>query len=282
MKTLQLIILLTICVVLAACTHSRKEPVINPVALANAQRIDSIKTMIENNNISQAQEQLTSAFADGFQHPMAYYLQGLIHFNVDQRKRYAQSIEWFEKAISASPQWLEPRLFLARACIKDQRLFRAQQVFEEINHLAAHSAVGPYGLALIDSMNGKTASAVKYCDEALQRNQWHEATILLRARLAARQNNVEQQRKYYQRLVYINPLQAEAHYALGEISLSSGRHADAQRSFERSYELIPNAKTARQLADLAVHRKDEQARRLWLKRAGNAKSVDFIDNDGIE
>lgn len=255
---------------------------ITPLALANAQRMDAIKALIETGDIAQAQVQLTAAFDDDFQHPMAFFLQGLIHFNADTRERYAQSISWFEKAIATSPQWLEPRLFLARACLKDQRLQRARQMFTEIDLLAAHSAVGPYGLALIASLNGKNEQAIEYCDQALRRNEWHEAALLLRAQLAGQQNNSNQQRHYYQRLVNINPEQAEAHYALGEISLNSSRLADAQRSFERSYQLHPSERTARQLADLAVQRNDESARQMWLKRAGSNKPTPENDDENTD
>ncbi len=252
---------------LIACREQEPDPQQQATQL-HAQRMDSIRRHIESGDTSKAQSALTEAFNAGYQHPMAFFLQGRIHMASHTKSGAAASIPWFEKAINASPNWNEARLYLAQACIRDNRLQRAEQLFSEINTISPHSPVGPYGLALIDSTNGLTEACIEHLEEAFKRDHQYGPALLLRAKMAAKQNQISLQRKYYERYIHIDPLHAGAHFALGDVAQRQGRLGDAQRSFERSYELIPDPATAKRLAEIAAAHNDEATRQKWLERAG--------------
>ncbi len=259
--------LMCICYCLCACRFEpeKKE---NPQAATHAATMDSIRAFIDAGNISRAQSALDQAFADGFKHPMAYFLQGRISMSEGDAESAAASIPWFEKAITASPGWVEPRLLLAQACIRDNRLRRAEQLFHDIDTLIPHSATGPYGLGLIDSLDGLQEQAVAHIDEALKRSPDYGPAIILRAQLAGKQNQEGLQRSLYERYIAIDPQHAGAHLALGKLYQKNGRLDDAWRSFKRSYALQANSDTARLLAELANLRNDQEQQQFWLKRAG--------------
>ena len=230
--------------------------------------MDNIREFIDAGDISSAQAALDSAFADGFIHPMAFFLQGRIRMADGTAEAAALSIPWFEKAIAASPAWIEPRLLLAQACIRDNRLRRAEQLFAEIDTLIPHSATGPYGLGLIDSLDGLDDEAIAHIDEALKRSPEYGPALILRAQLAGKKNQENLQRQLYERFIAIDPQHAGAHFTLGQLYQKNGRLDDAWRSFKRSYDFQANSDTARRLAEIANLRNDHAAQAYWLKRAG--------------
>lgn len=253
-----------------------------PQVTAHAQRMDQINAYIDQGETSKAQAALQEAFDTGYQHPMAYYLQGRIHMAAGTRAGAAASIPWFEKAIAASPNWYEPRALLAQACIRDSRLQRARQVFSDIDRIYPRAAIGPYGMALIASLNGQTETCIALLDEALDRFPEYGPALLLRAQMARKQGDELAERRYFERYIVINPLDPAAHSALGRLAERSKRYADARRAYERSYELRPDPDTARRLAELAARRNDAEERALWLKRAGAGSSDENIDNKQVK
>ena len=241
----------------------------NDQAAEHAKQMDVIRKHLDNGDIQRAQDALQAALASGYEHPMAHFLQGRIYCAAGTREGYAQSIPYFEKAIAASPAWIEPRLLLAQSCIRDGRHVRARQLFEEINRLQPHSATGPYGLGLIAALDGKNEEAITQLDESLSRNPDFGPALLKRASLS---RDTQQQRHYYERYIAVDPMHAGAHAEIGGIYQKLGRSSDAWRAFERSYELAPNPETARRLAELAANKGDLELRNRWQKKAGMGTS----------
>lgn len=254
--------LLMLC--LGAC-RSLPEDKPNTQAAEHAKQMDLIRQHLENGDVQRAHDALQKALASGYEHPMAYFLQGRIYAAAGTREGYAQSIPCFEKAIAASPAWIEPRLLLAQSCIRDGRHVRARQLFEEINRLQPHSGTGPYGLGLIAALDGKNEVAISHLDEALTRNPEFGPALLKRASLST---DTQEQRQFLERYLAIDPLHAGAHAEIGGIYQKLGRSFDAWRSFERSYQLAPNPETARRLAELAANKGDIELRNHWQKKAG--------------
>lgn len=259
-------LLICCCFFLLHCSRPVEAPP-NTQAINHASTMDSIQAQLDKGDIERAQTALTKAFNDGYEHPMAFYLQGRIYLAQSNKNSAANSIPWFEKAIAASPAWIEPRLLLAQACIADKRLRRAEQLFEELNALLPEGATGPYGLGLIDMIDGKDDQAVIHFDEALKRNPNYGPALMNRASIAGKRGDHTYQRELLERYIALDPVNSQAHFAIGVLFHKLNRLNDATRSFKRSYELNPDTETARRLADLAIQKQDEEEQKYWLERA---------------
>ena len=85
----------------------------NDAAAQHAHQMDLIRRHLDNGDIQRAQNALQGALKSGYEHPMAFFLQGRIHCAAGTQAGYAASIPWFEKAISASPAWIETALVIS-------------------------------------------------------------------------------------------------------------------------------------------------------------------------
>ncbi|MBA2480160.1 MAG: tetratricopeptide repeat protein [Planctomycetes bacterium] len=238
-------------------------------SLAESRGIDEAQRLIDDGLYDQARARLDALVAQGSRHPQVFSLQAQLAY---QQGDAEIAIPWCDRAIEASPLWIEPRIILAHCYVRVKRLAAAASVFEDLDRIAPDSPWGPYGMGVIAAMRGDTVGAASLLDRALGREADHAPSLEARANLARMVQDVGLEERLLGRYVAVEPSSAAAHARLGELALGAGRRDDARRWLERAYALDPQPAVARQLAELARHRSDAAAVRLWSQRGGVAPS----------
>ncbi len=240
-------------------------PTPSPATMAEARDIDEAQQLVDDGLFDQARAKLDALFARGCRHPQALILEAKLAY---QQGDFDAAMPWCDRAVDASPLWIEPRVLLAQCCIRTKRLANAASVYEDLDRIAPESPWGPYGMGVVAAMRGDTAGASKQLDIALARDQRHSPSLEARAGLARMVQDPALEESLLRRYVAVEPLDAAAHARLGELARAADRREDARRAFERSYEIAPLPITARQLADLARQRGDSAEARRWNQIAG--------------
>jgi tetratricopeptide (TPR) repeat protein len=233
--------------------------------IEEAKQIDEAQGLVDDGMFDQARAKLDALFAKGCRHPQAMIIEAKLAY---RQGDFEQAIPWCDRALEASPLWVEPRVLMAQSYLKLKRYAAAASSFEDIDRIAPDSPWGPYGMGVIAAMRGDAGTASKELDRALARDGKHAPSLEARAGVARMQQDRALEEKLLQRYVVEEPLDAFAIERLGELARASDRLEDARRAFERSYELARLPDSAKQLAELARQRGDEADERLWSGRAG--------------
>lgn len=230
-----------------------------------SRRLDEIRRLVDDGLYAQAKVKLDALLATDAVQPQAFYLKAQLH---RQQGEHEQALHWCDRAIAASPYWVEPRVALAQSYLKLKRLAAAENVFGDLDRLAPKMAWGPYGMGAIAGMRGDLKRATTLLDDALGRDPRHAPSLRVRANLAAQAGDAALEERLLGRYLAEVPAAAWAHVRLGELAIGANHLADARSSFLHAYELQPDAGTARRLAELAQRRDDHAEARLWQERAG--------------
>lgn len=233
--------------------------------LIEARRIDEARRLFDDGLYDQAHASLAALFTDGSAHPLAYHLQAQLHA---QRGDFSQATAWCDKAIAASPWWVEPRILLAQCFIKDKRLASAETVFADIDRLAPLSPWGPFGQGAVALMRGDRDRAVSLIDAALGRDANHLPSLKARIELAGWLKQDDLEDRLLSRYLQQDPDAAWAHARLGALALATNRFEDARRAYVRAYALSPDRSLAQCLAEIAQRRGNDADAVLWQERAG--------------
>jgi tetratricopeptide (TPR) repeat protein len=233
--------------------------------LAEVNELDAIQQLVDDGLFDSARKRLDTLISKGTQHPQAFLLRAQLHY---QRGELDDVLVWAKKAVETSSNWIEPRLLLAQAFIRLKRFSAAESVLSDLDRLAPHLPWGPFGMGSIAAMRGEFARATTLIDTALQRDARHVPSLRLRIRLAQQNNNPHFEEQLIGRYLDEIPDAAWAHERLGELALANNHLADAQRSYQRAYELQPSQNTARRLAEIAQRSNDSAEATYWQSRAG--------------
>lgn len=241
------------------------KPQASAASLEESRKLDEIRQLVDDGLYDQARTHLDALLATNTVQPQAFYLKAQLH---RQQGEHELALPWCDRAIAASPYWIEPRVSLAQSYLKLKRLAAAESVFSDLDRLAPKMAWGPYGMGAIAAMRGDLKRATTLIDEALGRDPRHAPSLRVRANLAAQSGDAEFEERLLGRYLTEAPAAAWAHARLGDLAISANHLEDARRSFLHAYELRPDATTARRLAELAQRRDDHAEARLWQERAG--------------
>ncbi len=234
-------------------------------SLEESRKLDEIRQLVDDGLYDQARVKLDALLATNAVQPQAFFLKAQLH---RQQGEHEQALPWCDRAIAASPYWIEPRVALAQSYLKLKRLAAAENVFGDLDRLAPKMAWGPYGMGAIAGMRGDLKRATTLIDEALSRDPRHAPSLRVRANLAAQSGDAEFEERLLGRYLAEVPSASWAHARLGELAVSANHLEDARIDFLHAYELQPDATTARRLAELAQRRDDHTEARLWQERAG--------------
>lgn len=234
-------------------------------SLEESRKLDEIRQLVDDGLYDQARTKLDALLATDAVQPQAFFLKAKLH---RQQGEHEQALPWCDRAIAASPYWIEPRVLLAQSYLKLKRLAAAENVFGDLDRLAPKMAWGPYGMGAIAAMRGDLKRATSLIDDALGRDPRHAPSLRVRANLAAQSGDAEFEERLLGRYLTEAPGAAWAHSRLGELAISANHLEDARLSFLHAYDLQPDAGTARRLAELAQRRDDHAEARLWQERAG--------------
>ncbi len=232
--------------------------------LAESRQLDSIQHAMDEGLYERARKQLNALIQDGCQHPTVFHLEAKLLF---QQGNFEAALPWCDRAIAASPYWVDPRVVLAQCYIRLKRLAGAENVYGDLDRLAPRLAWGPYGIGVVALMRGDQQRATTLLDEALRRDPQHAPSLRVRAELAQGKDAVLEE-NLLGRLIALEPDSAWAFARFGELALAANKLDDAHRAFLRSYELEPDTTTARRLAELAQRRDDAVEAKHWQERAG--------------
>lgn len=246
------------------------DPHPSPATLAEAQEIDAAQRLLEDGQFEQARVELDAMYARGNRHPQALMLQARLAF---RQNEWARAVQWCDRAVAASPLWVEPRVMLAQAQLKLERHAAAMSAFEDLDRIAPDSPWGPYGMGTIAAVRGDQATAARELERALTRDAAHAPSLESRAGLARLQGDHATEERMLSRYVASEPLDAFAHVRLGQLARMHDRTEEARRAFERAWSLAPLPEAARQLAELARARGDHAEDRQWSHRAGLARAA---------
>jgi tetratricopeptide (TPR) repeat protein len=193
------------------------------------------------------------------------------------------AIPWCEKAVAASPSWIEPRLLLARVYLKLERPAAAGSVYEDIDRLAPWSPWGPYGVGWVAWMRGDRERAAARFDEALKRDPDHLPSLRVRAAVAQAAGDAAAEARCLSRALVLMPEDPALHLRLADLAQAQERQEDVRRHLERAWSLDPRPATAHRLADLARLRGDPEDLARWTARAGDRRPVEgaTLTNDEV-
>ncbi len=281
MKTTVLLALLPLLQLLVGCSRDANHTGIgmfnraeqpSAATIDEAKRLDEVQRLYRDGLFDRAGLALDVLLADGSRQPQAFLLKARL---TRQAGDLEGTIPWCGKAIEASPSWVDPRILLAQTYLKLERHSAAANVFADIDRLAPRGPWGLYGQATVAAMRGDHATATVFADQALERDPDHEPSIQLRAQLARLAGDAANEERMLVRLTALDPLEPSIRVRLGELSQAGGRLEDAQRQFQRAYELEAHPATAAKLADLARLANDPEGERRWnARRVAGASPVD--------
>lgn len=259
-----------LCLLALAACGGRKgaEPLFNPRTppdTAEARQVDAARLLYEQGLYDRARASLDALLNAGCAHPEALLLRARL---AAQAGDHAGALPWCDRAIAASPFWTEPRVLLAQLHLKLERPAAAEAVFVDIERLDPKGPWGPWGQGMVAQLRGDQARARILLDRALEREPDHRPALEARARLAALAGEAEREQALLRRLTARRGEDAGTLARLAELARQQGRHEDARRDYERSWELEPQPATARALAELAASRGDEDAAVRWRARGG--------------
>ena len=265
--------LISVSTLLASCGGSghtgagmfNDPPRASAASLAEAQRIDAVRALYQDGLYDRARAALDQLLADGSRHPQAFLLKAQL---TRQAGDPAGAIPWADRAIAASPAWIEPRILLAQIYLGLERWSAAADVFAAIERLAPKGPWGPYGQGAVAARRGDTALAARFVDTALERDPDHLPSLELRVGLARVGGDRVTEERTLAHVAALAPESAAVRVRLGALAQSAGRLEEARRHLLRGYELEPRPTTALQLAQLARLLGDEPQELYWNSRAG--------------
>ena len=236
-------------------------------SLAEAQRIDAVRALYQDGLFDRARVALDQLLTDGSRHPQAFLLKAQL---TRQAGDPAAAIPWADRAIAASPAWIEPRILLAQIYLGLERWSAAADVFAAIERLAPTGPWGPYGQGAVAARRGDTALAARFVDTALERDPDHLPSLELRVGLARMGGERVTEERTLSHIAGLDPNSAGVRVRLGELAQAGGRLEEARRHLLRAYELEPRPTTAQQLAQLARLLGDSADEQYWNAQAGTS------------
>ncbi|MFW5844880.1 MAG: tetratricopeptide repeat protein [Planctomycetota bacterium] len=253
---------------LAACTRAGSEPTVAESSLEPARRMDRLEELVAQGAYSEAADLLDRYLGEGLAHPRAFLLKGrLLERGEDEVAGATAAMPWYQRAIDASPRWVEPRLALAEAQITAGRLDSAAISVDGIQRLLPEHPAGPYGQGVIARIRGDLATAETRFADALRRDPDFVPALRQSVLLARQRGDRVTQRRHLERLIGLVGNEADLLIALGRLDEADNRLADAWRNYETAWRMQPDPETARLLADLARQRDDPAAAATWLERS---------------
>ncbi len=243
----------------------------DPRAKAEATAVDEATRLVEDGLFDRARTKVDALIAAASTHPSVPYLKARLMIQADDLEA---AIPWCEKAVAASPTWIEPRLLLARVYLKLERPGSAGSVYEDIDRLAPWSAWGPYGVGWVAWMRGDKERASARFDEALKREPDHLPSLRVRAAIAQAVGDTAAEARCLSRALILMPEDPSLHLRLADLAQADQRNEDVRRHLERAWALDPRPATARRLADLARLRGDPEDLSRWTHRSGGDRPAE--------
>jgi Tfp pilus assembly protein PilF len=233
-----------------------------------ARRIDEVEFLLRDDDPAGAEAAIDRALAAGYDHPRFHLIRGRLQ---QERGQSEMAIASYERAVAASPGWVEPRVRLIDLFLELGRPAAAESLCTDLERLFPEHPAGPYGRGLCRLRREQIAAARNFLDQSLARDAGYPPALRARASVAGLENDRALQWELLQRYVTQVADDASAWAELGSLAADRGLANDAERYYRRSWELRPAARTATALADLAHQRGDEDMAAYWRDRSGEGR-----------
>jgi len=240
-------------------------------AKAEATAVDEAQRLVDDGLFDRARSKVDQILSTGSTHPALPYLKARL---LVQAGDLEAAIPWCDRAVAASPAWIEPRLLLARVYLKLERPGAAGTVYADIDRLAPWSPWGPYGVGWVALIRGDQSRAADHLDEALKRDPDHLPSLRVRAAVAQAAGDAAAEARCLARALVLMPEDPSLHLRLADLAQSQQRQEDCRRHLERAYALDPRAATAHRLAALARVRGDADEVARWEARGGTSAAAE--------
>ncbi len=143
------------------------------------------------------------------------------------------------RALALKPEWEEAALFKARILVSQKDLVRAEKFYE----------------SYLDRHPDSVTMRINYARHLIDLKHWNQA------------------RAQFERVVRSSPADPEAVYALGLLSMQTGRNADAEKYLRQAVEMRPDNHTARlYLGQLAENSKRYEEAGRWYQSVSHGDS----------
>jgi tetratricopeptide (TPR) repeat protein len=183
-------------------------------------------------------------------------------------KRYPEADPHLRQALAAEPGNATAYRFMSISHFHNQHFKEADEAIQKAISLAPHDHYNWYHLAWMFYRNGDKASAARYAEKARALNPLDANVVnLLALCLPDDAVSAGRQLRQYEKVLSLDPENAEAHNNIGAYHLNVSKDYDAAvESFRRSLFFDPASKTARRNLFIAIKHRDSVYRILCLPR----------------
>jgi len=164
-----------------------------------------------------------------------------------EKKKLAEGIQHFEKAIAIYPNFAEAQIALGTACMDAKEWNKAELALKQAIELAPNASNAFFALGELYLQQKKYSEAEKQLRQGLgiDNRSWRGHFALGRVYWAS--SDVKQAAKQIALTLQLNPDLADAHLLAGNILLRSGKREDARTEFEAYLRLAPKGEFAKQV-----------------------------------
>jgi tetratricopeptide (TPR) repeat protein len=195
-----------------------------------------------------------------------------------QRGRYTEAVEEYQKALRIDPNMSEVHFELGRCYGNLEFHDRAIRALDAARTLDSQLTVAALiQIANIYSAGGQSTLAEKMCHDALEIDPNNVDIMTLLGRLTWNEDNANEARTWFEKILTMKPDHVESLLALAEIAMQAGRYDEAETYLIRiTTEIDPNhvgAKLALAKVYRFSNRKDETIKTLRQILADNPDNI---------
>ncbi|MCB9057068.1 MAG: tetratricopeptide repeat protein [Calditrichae bacterium] len=235
---------------------SSERQLMNRSLTKNNQAFESfIKAYIESNKPNPSEMVVTGLFKDAIaKDPRfweAYYNLGIVYFN---SKQYDQSLQQFNKIISALPNFDKP--YYGRGLIyeKQKRYTLAIADFKKVTEFNPNDYKPYYYLGKISILNNEFSEAQKYLDQAAKLNPDYAPIYFEYGNLQVAQDQIRKSISDYRKAVELDKTNNKYRQTLGEIYYRSQIYYNALIEFQTIIKSEPNDALANFMLGVTIYK----------------------------
>jgi putative PEP-CTERM system TPR-repeat lipoprotein len=235
----------------------------------------------------------------------------------EQKKDYESMVAWLQKANSAAPTALRPRIVLAEYYLRENKLDKAEELVNESSVISANDprvlfikgkmlmyqkqynkAVSPLTelvtrapeSLLARTLLGETYLNLQQTDDArrqlelaLEKKPYYVPALLVLARVELVSKQYSRGLEHVEKVIKVQPDQYLAYSLGGDIAMSTESYKAAEGYYQKSMSLKPESATAIKLSQVFIQlSENQQAIKVleqWLnENPGDVRARQFLGN----
>jgi tetratricopeptide (TPR) repeat protein len=159
---------------------------------------------------------------------------------VADQGRFAEAIEYLQRAIEINPAYAQAHNNLAAVLVKQGRPTEAIEQFQKAIQIKPDYADAYYNLGCVFDKQGRLEGAVEQFQKAIQISPDFAEAYCNLGLVFDKQGRSAEALGAYQKAIALNPDLAEAHHNLGALFSSQGRLDEAVEQFQKAIQLKPD------------------------------------------